>query len=80
MIDPITVAGYLIAVMAVAAWWRERRRRQRDKSRHQTEQQRFSALLERLGIGHWIRDLDSGAMWWSTEFRRMHGLTADEPA
>ncbi len=41
---------------------------------------RFSALLERLGIGHWVRNLDSGTMWWSRSFRLQHGIDVDAPA
>lgn len=44
------------------------------------EELRFSALLERLGIGHWVRNLDTREMWWSQGFRLQHGIAADAPA
>ena len=44
------------------------------------EELRFSALLERLGIGHWVRNLDTNEMWWSRGFRLQHGIPADAPA
>ena len=80
MIDPVSAVGYGLAVVAGAAWLRERRRRRRSQSSNQSEEQRFSELLERLGIGHWVRHLDTGQMWWSAEFRRMHGIDPSIPA
>lgn len=74
MIDPVAATGFLLAILATAAWLRERHQRRQHENTQKTEQERFSELLERLGIGHWIRDLDSGQMWWSSEFRRMHGI------
>ena len=74
MFDPISVIGFAIATLACAAWWIERRLRLEREKSQQSEQERFSALLERLGIGHWVRDLETGQMWWSSEFRRLHGI------
>lgn len=44
------------------------------------EELRFSALLERLGIGHWVRNLNTHEMWWSRGFRMQHGIPVDAPA
>lgn len=44
------------------------------------DMQRFSVLLERLGIGHWMRNLNTGASWWSRSFRNQHGIPLDAPA
>lgn len=74
MFDPISVIGFALAAVGLGAWWRERRLRLEREKSQQSEQERFSALLERLGIGHWVRDLESGQMWWSSEFRRLHGI------
>ncbi|TDQ43732.1 sensor domain-containing protein [Tepidicella xavieri] len=80
MFDPLSAAGLLLAVIATGGWWHERRQRRRAEARMLPERQRFSELLERLGIGHWIRDLETQEMWWSSSFRRQHGMAEDLPA
>lgn len=80
MFDPLSTAGLLLAVIAAAGWWRERQARLRAEAQIVPERQRFSALLERLGIGHWIRDLKTHEMWWSSSFRRLHGMPDELPA
>ena len=80
MIDPLSAAGLIAATAATAAWWRERRARRRIQSSSTPEEVRFSELLERLGVGHWVRNLETGEMWWSHSFRRQHGIADDVPA
>ncbi len=80
MLDPLSAAGWLLAVLAAAGWWREHRARCRAEAEVIPERQRFSELLERLGIGHWIRDLETQEMWWSTSFRHQHGMADALPA
>ncbi|WP_180684327.1 sensor domain-containing protein [Tepidicella baoligensis] len=80
MLDALSVAALLLLVLSVGGWWREHRIRRRAEADAVPERQRFSELLERLGIGHWIRDLDTGDMWWSSSFRQQHGMADDLPA
>ncbi len=37
-------------------------------------------LLELARLGTWSRDLVSGEVWWSDEFRALLGMGADEAA
>lgn len=80
MIDPLSAVGLIVAAAATVAWWNERRIRRRMQNGSTPEEVRFSELLERLGVGHWIRNLETGEMWWSHSFRKQHGIADDVPA
>lgn len=80
MIDPLSAVGLIAAAAATAAWWHERRARRRIEANSTPEEVRFSELLERLGVGHWVRNLESGEMWWSHSFRHQHGIAEGVPA
>lgn len=80
MIDPLSAVGLIVAAAATVAWWNERRIRRRMQNGSTPEEVRFSELLERLGVGHWIRNLETGEMWWSHSFRKQHGIGDDVPA
>ena len=72
--DLLALAGYLLAAMAASGWWLERQQRMRLHRRARGEAQRLAQLLEGWRLGHWTREIDTGALWWSREFRRMHGV------
>ncbi|MEW6693563.1 MAG: EAL domain-containing protein [Pseudomonadota bacterium] len=76
----LALLGWTLAFLLGAAWWRARRERDQVRARLEAEQRWFPELLDRLGIAHWRRNLDTQALWWSDVFRRMHGIRPDEPA
>ena len=80
MLTALAALGWALAIGAMAGWWHALRRGRAKGRRVEDERQRVSALFDRLGIAHWTRDLDSGQLWWSDMFRRMHGIAPGEPA
>ena len=80
MIDPLSAVGLIVAATATAAWWLGRHARPRTRANSTPSEVHFSELLERLGVGHWVRNLETGEMWWSHSFRRQHGIADNVPA
>lgn len=76
----MALTGYLLAGVAVVAWWLERGYRLRLASHLHVEARRLPELLEGWRVGHWQRDIEQDTLWWSREFRRMHGIDDDTPA
>ncbi|TSE20728.1 PAS domain-containing protein [Tepidimonas aquatica] len=80
MLIAFALLGWACAAAAGWAWWRARGRHHTTEGLLDDERQRFSELLDRLDIAHWRRNVDSGELWWSEVFRRMHGIGPQEPA
>ncbi|MFN3957852.1 MAG: PAS domain-containing protein, partial [Tepidimonas ignava] len=80
MLIAFALLGWACAAAAGWAWWRAHDRQRRTQGLLDDERQRFSELLDRLDIAHWRRNLDSGELWWSAVFRRMHGIGPEEAA
>ncbi|MFN3830181.1 MAG: PAS-domain containing protein [Tepidimonas ignava] len=80
MLIAFALLGWACAAAAGWAWWHAHDRQRRTQGLLDDERQRFSELLDRLDIAHWRRNLDSGELWWSAVFRRMHGIGPEEAA
>lgn len=74
MWEALALTGWLLALGAAGAWWRARRRQNAALDLLRRENRRLSDLFESLDIAHWTRNLETGELWWSDVFRRLHGI------